>query len=186
MRRRELAKLSATRGAGEASGTSSRIGLALLLAAPVVAPGNASACDNQTNGWVGGAASYWHGALGRTDFCNKASIGPDRQKAADCAWNATIARFGPPPDPDCARQAMETSPQGKADLDEFVRIWLVATGGDCSQASIDAFFPHWHGALGKPEYCNNAAIGPDRQKAKDCAFQALVTDKGVGADLVSA
>ena len=48
---------------------------------------------------------------------------PHRQKAADCAWNATIATFGPPPDPGCARQAIETSPQGKADLDEFVRKW---------------------------------------------------------------
>ena len=153
--------------------------LTLLLAAPVLAPRAAHACDNQTNGWVSGVVSYWHGALGKTDFCNNASVGANRQKAADCAWNFTIAQFGSPVDSACARQAIETSPQGKFDLDDFLSKWLVATGGDCSQSSIDLFFQHWHGALGRADYCNNASIGPDRNKAKECAFQALVRDKGV-------
>ncbi|MBI3527212.1 MAG: alpha/beta hydrolase [Betaproteobacteria bacterium] len=150
-----------------------------LFLATAVAPLEASACDNQTNGWVNGATNYWHGALGKTDFCNNASVGADRQKAADCAWNFTIARFGSSPDDTCARNKIETSPQGKADLDDFLQKWQVATGADCSQSSINLFFPYWHGALGKAEFCNNAAIGPDRNKAKECAFQALVRDKGV-------
>ncbi len=152
---------------------------AVFVIASALAARDARACDNQTNGWVNGVSNYWHGTLGRADYCNNASIGPDRQKAADCAWSFTVSRFGPAPDGACARQAIENSPQGRADLDEFVRNWQVASGGDCSAASIAAFFPHWHGALGKAEYCNNASIGPDRQKAKDCAFQALVSDKGV-------
>jgi hypothetical protein len=149
------------------------------LVATAFIPREACACDGATNNWVGGAASYWHGALGRADYCNTEAIGADRQKAADCAWNATIQRFGPPPDPACGRQLMENSPQGKADLDNFVQVWTTSLGMSCTSASIDAFFPHWHGALGKAEYCNNASIGPDRQKAADCAFQALVRDKGV-------
>ena len=166
--------------AGAKRGVRLRIAaLALSLAAPVIVPSVAIACDNQTNGWVNGVVSYWHGALGKTDFCNKASIGPDRQKAADCAWNFTVAKFGSSPNDTCARSAIETSPQGKADLDNFVAIWRVATGGDCSQSSINSFFPYWHGALGKVDFCNNAAIGPDRNKAKECAFQAMVRDKGV-------
>ena len=156
-----------------------RLAALALVAASVAASREANACDNQTDRWVNGAASYWHGTLGKAEFCNNASVGPSWQKAADCAWNFTVSRFGPPPDAACGRQAMETSPQGKADLDEFVRKWQVATGGDCSPPSVNAFFPHWHGALGKADYCNNASIGPDRQKAKECAFQALVRDKGV-------
>ena len=154
-------------------------GRAVLFLALAVAARDASACDGQTEGWVNGVSNYWHGTLGKFEFCNNASIGANRQKAADCAWNFTVARFGAAPDPVCARQRIETSPQGKADLDAFFNTWQVASGGDCAQSSIDAFFPHWHGALGRPEYCNNAAIGPDRQKAKECAFQALVHDKGV-------
>jgi hypothetical protein len=139
----------------------------------------AEACDGTTDIWVRGATSYWHGALGRADFCNKASVGADRQKAADCAWNATVNRFGAPPSPACARAAIEQSPQGRADLDEFVRIWGARLGQDCSPNNVASFFNYWRGALGKAEYCNNASIGPDREKAKSCAFQALVTDLGV-------
>jgi hypothetical protein len=153
----------------------------LALSAPFTTRRVARACDNSTNGWVGGASNYWHGALGRADYCNNAAVGlgADRQKAADCAWGATVAYYGPPSQPGCARTAIETSPQGAKDLDDFVRIWTVASGNDCSPASIALFAPYWHGALGKPEFCNNASIGADREKAKNCAFQALVRDKGV-------
>ena len=124
---------------------------------------------------------HWHGALGRADYCNNASIGPDRQKAQECAFQALVRDKGVAPT-SCLRDAIANSQQGKADLDEFVRIWSVASGGDCSQASIDSFFSYWHGALGKAEYCNNASVGPDREEAKECAFQALVRDKGVAAN----
>jgi pimeloyl-ACP methyl ester carboxylesterase len=153
--------------------------LAVLLAALVAVGRLADACDQNTDRWVNGAVSYWHGALGRADFCNNATIGADWQKAADCAWNATVARFGAPPDSACARAAIEKSPQGRADLDEFVRKWGQQLGTDCSPATVSRFFAHWRGALGKAEYCNNASIGPDRHQAKNCAFQALVRDKGV-------
>ena len=72
-------------------------GLVVVLGALTAGARLAEACDATTDGWVRGAASYWHGALGRADFCNNRSIGADRQKAADCAWNATVNRFGPPP-----------------------------------------------------------------------------------------
>ena len=137
---------------------------------------SAWACDPQTDRWVSGASNYWHGTLGRADFCNNASLEGDRQRAADCAWNFTFAAFAPPPDPACARTAIETSPQGMADLTNFVNAWAVQFGTVCTPATIARFSPHWHGALGKPEYCNNAAIGPSKEKAKECAFQALVRD----------
>ena len=121
---------------------------------------------------------HWRGALGRPEYCNNASIGPDRAKAKECAFQALVRDKGVSPN-SCLRDAIAASAQGAAELDEFVRKWTVASGGDCSQPSIDRFFPHWHGALGKPEYCNNASIGPDREKAKACAFQALVDDLGV-------
>jgi hypothetical protein len=84
------------------------------------------ACDSQTDQWVRDVTSYWHGALGRADFCNNTAIGANRQMAADCAWIATSKQFGNPPDPACARAAIEGSTQGKADLDEFVRKWEIS------------------------------------------------------------
>jgi pimeloyl-ACP methyl ester carboxylesterase len=121
---------------------------------------------------------YWHGALGREEYCNNAAIGPNREKAKDCAFQALVRDRGVPAN-SCLRDAIANSPQGSADLDEFVRKWQAATGGDCSAAAVAAFSPYWHGALGKEDYCNNAAVGPDREEAKECAFQALVRDKGV-------
>jgi hypothetical protein len=154
--------------------------LALVaLVALTVGARLADACDATTDQWVRGATNHWHGALGRADFCNNATVGADRQRAADCAWSATVNRFGPPPDPACGRAAIELSPQGRADLDEFVRKWGALLGQDCSASNVAHFFNYWRGALGKAEYCNNASIGPDRNKAKDCAFRALVTDLGV-------
>jgi pimeloyl-ACP methyl ester carboxylesterase len=80
-------------------------------------------CDPATDRWVSGVSNYWHGTLGKGDFCDNAQNGADRQTAANCAWNYTISKFGPPPTPTCARNAIENSPQGIADLGAVVTKW---------------------------------------------------------------
>ena len=69
--------------------------------------------------------------------------------------------------------------QAKADLDEFVRIWSVASGGDCSRASCDAFFSYWHGALRQGRVLTTPRVGADREEAEGVRVPALVHDRGV-------
>jgi hypothetical protein len=99
------------------------VALAILPVAFIALGGDGYACDGPTDQWVRGVTNYWHGALGRAEFCNNATIGANRRRAADCAWNATRKQFNDPPNPTCGRVAIEESPQGRADLDEFVRKW---------------------------------------------------------------
>jgi len=118
-------------------------GWTLAFLSALAASQGASACDAQTDRWVSGATSYWHGALGQANYCNNASVGPDRDKARTCAWNSTIAKFGPPSDAACAKASIETSTAGTADLDNFVKVWKIATGADCSATALASFYPYW-------------------------------------------